>query len=176
MSPSLPYIPSLTTANTQGCHASHSWLFAFTWKICISEESCCLPSQNILKRTKEGTKEEQTASKALDSVSKVKAAHSSPSALPTNVFDSHASGNLTSAIVWQTFYWLSPWQTNRSCSNKVVFSCLTIVFFFQIIDECNTQVGKMKQMEELIQINQSLEFDKLKVRMEMPKWLFVVGI
>lgn len=33
-----------------------------------------------------------------------------------------------------------------------------------MIDECNTQVGKMRQMEELILINQSLEFDKLKVR------------
>lgn len=33
----------------------------------------------------------------------------------------------------------------------------------QIIEECNTQVGKMKQMEELIQINGMLEFDKLKV-------------
>lgn len=34
----------------------------------------------------------------------------------------------------------------------------------QIIEECNTQVGKMKQMEELIHINGILEFDKLKVR------------
>lgn len=33
----------------------------------------------------------------------------------------------------------------------------------QIIEECNTQVGKMKQMEELIKINGMLEFDKLKV-------------
>lgn len=33
----------------------------------------------------------------------------------------------------------------------------------QIIDECNTQVGKMRQMEELICISQTLEFDKLKV-------------
>ncbi|KAM4536520.1 rho guanine nucleotide exchange factor 5 isoform 1-T2 [Odontesthes bonariensis] len=57
--------------------------------------------ENILKRTKEGGKEEQTASKALDSVSK-------------------------------------------------------------IITECNTQVGKMRQMEELIQVSQTLEFDKLK--------------
>ena len=32
---------------------------------------CCFVHQNILKRTKEGTTEEQTASKALDSVSKV---------------------------------------------------------------------------------------------------------
>ncbi|XP_036428258.1 ephexin-1 isoform X2 [Colossoma macropomum] len=32
----------------------------------------------------------------------------------------------------------------------------------KIIDECNTQVGKMKQMEELIEINKMLEFDKLK--------------
>lgn len=69
---------------TQGCHASRSQLFAFTWKICISEESC-FPSQNILKRTKEGTKEEQMASKALALVSKVKAALPSPSALPTHV-------------------------------------------------------------------------------------------
>lgn len=57
--------------------------------------------ENILKRTKEGTKEEQTASKALASVSK-------------------------------------------------------------IIDECNTEVGKMRQMEELIHVSQTLEFDKLK--------------
>uniref|UniRef100_A0A667Z6M2 Rho guanine nucleotide exchange factor 15b n=1 Tax=Myripristis murdjan TaxID=586833 RepID=A0A667Z6M2_9TELE len=57
--------------------------------------------ENILKRTKEGTKEEQTASKALDSVSK-------------------------------------------------------------IIEECNTQVGKMKQVEELIHLSKTLEFDKLK--------------
>ncbi|XP_078131943.1 rho guanine nucleotide exchange factor 19 [Sander vitreus] len=57
--------------------------------------------ENILKRTKERTKEEQTASKALASVSK-------------------------------------------------------------IIDECNTQVGKMRQMEELIHVSQTLEFDKLK--------------
>lgn len=57
--------------------------------------------ENILKRTAIGTDKEQTASKALDSVSK-------------------------------------------------------------IIEECNTQVGKMKQMEELIQINGMLEFDKLK--------------
>ncbi|XP_051959137.1 rho guanine nucleotide exchange factor 15-like [Xyrauchen texanus] len=32
----------------------------------------------------------------------------------------------------------------------------------KIIEECNTQVGKMKQVEELIQINGMLEFDKLK--------------
>ncbi|KAL7869478.1 hypothetical protein AOLI_G00134660 [Acnodon oligacanthus] len=32
----------------------------------------------------------------------------------------------------------------------------------KIIEECNTQVGKMKQMEELIEINKTLEFDKLK--------------
>ncbi|XP_047466011.1 rho guanine nucleotide exchange factor 15 [Mugil cephalus] len=57
--------------------------------------------ENILKRTKEGTKEEQTASKALASVSK-------------------------------------------------------------IIDECNTEVGKMRQVEELIYISQNLEFDKLR--------------
>ncbi|KAL0970266.1 hypothetical protein UPYG_G00239670 [Umbra pygmaea] len=57
--------------------------------------------ENILKRTMEGTKEEQTASKALESVSK-------------------------------------------------------------IIDECNTEVGKMKQVEELIHLSKTLEFDKLK--------------
>ncbi|XP_034412966.1 rho guanine nucleotide exchange factor 15 isoform X2 [Cyclopterus lumpus] len=57
--------------------------------------------ENILKRTKEKTKEEQTASKALTSVSK-------------------------------------------------------------IIEECNTQVGKMRQMEELYHVSQTLEFDKLK--------------
>ncbi|XP_049424475.1 rho guanine nucleotide exchange factor 15 [Epinephelus fuscoguttatus] len=57
--------------------------------------------ENILKRTKERTNEEQTASKALASVSK-------------------------------------------------------------IIDECNTQVGKMRQMEELIHVSQTLEFDKLR--------------
>ncbi|XP_062240098.1 rho guanine nucleotide exchange factor 15 isoform X2 [Platichthys flesus] len=58
-------------------------------------------TENILKRTKEGTKEEEAASKALDSMSK-------------------------------------------------------------IINECNTQVGKMRQMEELIHVSQTLEFDKLK--------------
>lgn len=57
--------------------------------------------ENILKRTKEKTTEEQAASKALDLLSK-------------------------------------------------------------IIDECNTQVGKMRQMEELIHVSQTLEFDKLK--------------
>lgn len=51
--------------------------------VCPEIESCCLLFQNILKRTKEGTKEEQTASKALASVSKVNA-HSSPSLMPTN--------------------------------------------------------------------------------------------
>uniref|UniRef100_A0A3Q0S8T3 Rho guanine nucleotide exchange factor 15b n=1 Tax=Amphilophus citrinellus TaxID=61819 RepID=A0A3Q0S8T3_AMPCI len=63
----------------------------------ITRIKICLLFQNILKRTKEGTKEEQTASKALTSVSK-----------------------------------------------------------------CNTEVGKMKQMEELIHISKTLEFDKLK--------------
>ncbi|XP_031707301.1 ephexin-1 [Anarrhichthys ocellatus] len=57
--------------------------------------------ENILRRTKEKTTEEQTASKALTSVSK-------------------------------------------------------------IIDDCNTQVGQMRQMEELIHVSQTLEFDKLK--------------
>ncbi|XP_051918051.1 rho guanine nucleotide exchange factor 15 isoform X2 [Hippocampus zosterae] len=57
--------------------------------------------ENILKRTKEGTKEERMASKALASVSK-------------------------------------------------------------IIDECNTEVGKMRRMEELILISKTLEFDKLR--------------
>lgn len=57
--------------------------------------------ENILKRTQEGTKEEETASKALAAVSK-------------------------------------------------------------IIEECNTEVGKMKHTEELIHIAKTLEFDKLK--------------
>ncbi|XP_028847346.1 rho guanine nucleotide exchange factor 15 [Denticeps clupeoides] len=57
--------------------------------------------ENILKRTKEKTPEEQMASKALASVSK-------------------------------------------------------------IIDVCNSEVGKMKQMEELIQTNSMLEFSKVK--------------
>ncbi|KAK5602773.1 hypothetical protein CRENBAI_026678 [Crenichthys baileyi] len=57
--------------------------------------------ENILKRTNEGTAEEQTASKALASVTK-------------------------------------------------------------IIDQCNRDVGKMRQMEELIEISKMLEFDKLK--------------
>lgn len=47
-------------------------------------ESCCLLFQSILKRTKEGTKEEQTASKALASVSKVNTPHSSTALLPAN--------------------------------------------------------------------------------------------
>lgn len=37
------------------------------------------------------------------------------------------------------------------------------IILFQIIDVCNTEVGKMKQMEELIHISKTLEFDKLKV-------------
>ncbi|XP_041094086.1 rho guanine nucleotide exchange factor 15 isoform X2 [Polyodon spathula] len=57
--------------------------------------------ENILKRTEEGTRKEQTASKALVSVSK-------------------------------------------------------------IIAECNSEVGKMKQVEELIHIAKRVEFDKLK--------------
>ncbi|XP_072315157.1 rho guanine nucleotide exchange factor 15 [Eucyclogobius newberryi] len=57
--------------------------------------------ENILKRTKEKAKEEETASKALASVAK-------------------------------------------------------------IMDECNTEVGKMKQTEELILISMTLEFEKLK--------------
>ncbi|XP_068569410.1 ephexin-1 [Cebidichthys violaceus] len=32
----------------------------------------------------------------------------------------------------------------------------------KIIDDCNTQVGQMRQMEELIHVSQTLEFDKLK--------------
>lgn len=35
--------------------------------------------------------------------------------------------------------------------------------FFQIIRDTNNQVGKMKQMEELISIANKLEFQKLKV-------------
>ncbi|KAG7257785.1 hypothetical protein CRUP_013483, partial [Coryphaenoides rupestris] len=58
-------------------------------------------ASNILRRTKERTKEEQTASKALDSVSKN-------------------------------------------------------------IEECNSEVGKMKRVEELIELSSMLEFDKLK--------------
>ncbi|XP_023688289.2 rho guanine nucleotide exchange factor 5 [Paramormyrops kingsleyae] len=57
--------------------------------------------ENILKRTKEGTKEELSASKALNSVSK-------------------------------------------------------------IIEACNTEVGKMKQVEELIHFSKILEFEKIK--------------
>lgn len=59
---------------------AQAFLISNTRTVCIHvetthpcEASCCFPSQNILKRTKEGTKEEQTASKALASVSKVKA-------------------------------------------------------------------------------------------------------
>lgn len=33
----------------------------------------------------------------------------------------------------------------------------------QIIDHCNRDVGKMRQMEELIEISKVLEFDKLRV-------------
>ncbi|XP_048883663.1 rho guanine nucleotide exchange factor 15 [Brienomyrus brachyistius] len=57
--------------------------------------------ENIVKRTKEGTKEELSASKALNSVSK-------------------------------------------------------------IIEACNTEVGKMKQVEELIHVSKMLEFEKIK--------------
>ncbi|XP_048857320.1 rho guanine nucleotide exchange factor 15 [Brienomyrus brachyistius] len=58
-------------------------------------------TENILKRTKEGSKQERTASEALACVSK-------------------------------------------------------------IVKECNTQVGKMKQMEELIHMAKSLDFNKLR--------------
>lgn len=48
------------------------------------------------------------------------------------------------------------------CENKR--DLLTdFIILFQIIDICNTEVGKMKQMEELIHISTTLEFDKLKV-------------
>lgn len=57
--------------------------------------------ENILKRTEEGSVQEQNALKALDSVSK-------------------------------------------------------------IIEECNSEVGRMKQMEELIHITKKIEFDKMK--------------
>lgn len=52
--------------------------------ICPKIESLCLLFQNILKRTKEKTKEEQTASKALASVSKVSTLHS---LLPSYLLD-----------------------------------------------------------------------------------------
>lgn len=48
------------------------------------------------------------------------------------------------------------------CENKR--DLLTdFIILFQIIDVCNSEVGKMKQMEELIHISKTLEFDKLKV-------------
>ncbi|XP_018427958.1 PREDICTED: ephexin-1-like [Nanorana parkeri] len=59
------------------------------------------PSQNVLKRTEEGSEAEQNASKALDTVSK-------------------------------------------------------------IIQECNREVGRMRQTEELIHISSKIEFDKIK--------------
>ncbi|MFT7810112.1 rho guanine nucleotide exchange factor 15-like [Arapaima gigas] len=37
-----------------------------------------------------------------------------------------------------------------------------IKMLIEIIDDCNTEVGKMKRMEELIQITNMLEFEKLK--------------
>ncbi|XP_061093135.1 ephexin-1 isoform X2 [Conger conger] len=69
--------------------------------------------ENILKRTQEGTKEEETTSKALAAVSK-------------------------------------------------------------IIEECNSEVGKMRQMEELIHIAQTLEFDKMKAIPVVSKNRFLV--
>lgn len=36
----------------------------------------------------------------------------------------------------------------------------------QIIDCCNREVGKMRQMEELVEICNMLEFDKLKVSLD----------
>ncbi len=171
-------------------------------------ESCCLLFQNILKRTKERTPEEQTASKALASVAKVNAPHSSPSLLPTNPYnltlECFASGNLTSAIVWvKDFLLIELRSDSESCitedkqylwvfvrgMNLILpmthgpfyitaegnmkekesldryFIILSLFFFTrtQIIDECNTEVGKMRQMEELIHVSQTLEFDKLKV-------------
>ncbi len=52
--------------------------------------------------------------------------------------------------------------------NRRAYFIISPLFFrshnhSQIIDECNTQVGKMRQMEELILVSQTLEFDKLKV-------------
>ena len=44
-----------------------------------------------------------------------------------------------------------------------LFSLFFALGITKIIDECNTQVGKMRQMEELIHVSQTLEFDKLKV-------------
>lgn len=48
------------------------------------------------------------------------------------------------------------------CCHRSVRLIFTAVIS-QIIDECNTEVGKMRQMEELIQVSHTLEFDKLKV-------------
>lgn len=67
-------------ALTQPCLHFGGKMYPIAAHLSVAEtESCCLLFQNILKRTKEGTKEEQTASKALASVAKVNALHSSPS-------------------------------------------------------------------------------------------------
>ncbi|XP_062859673.1 rho guanine nucleotide exchange factor 15 isoform X2 [Trichomycterus rosablanca] len=48
----------------------------------------------------------------------------------------------------------------KTSDEELTIKALTSVS--KIIDECNVQVGKMKQMEELIEITKTLEFDKLK--------------
>ena len=49
------------------------------------------------------------------------------------------------------------------CSGSVSGHKHCCLFVAQIIQEANTQVGQMKQMEELKHIANILEFDKLKV-------------
>lgn len=44
----------------------------------------------------------------------------------------------------------------------------SLVFLFQIIEVCNTEVGRMRHMEELIHISKTLEFDKLRVHARPP--------
>ena len=232
-------------------------LFLLVFFVCLS----CITwlvvvvYQNILKRTHLGTKEEQTASNALDSVSKVTAPFVFPSIrLPvhrhsdcsilkqwsTPVWNYGTMTPVPWSLVWdwcpivslQTIWpstgwerwrlsdtgvpanviqvereplekemnvihlWnrgtemreglcglfhMSVWKEKwRSCQEVSFIQSLVLfltqfLFVFvslclplsiplsQIIEECNTQVGKMKQVEELIHLSKTLEFDKLKV-------------
>ncbi|XP_028994622.1 rho guanine nucleotide exchange factor 15 [Betta splendens] len=52
-------------------------------------------------------------------------------------------------------------RTNEKTNSELMVS-KALGAVSKIIDECNTEVGKMRRMEELIQVSKMLEFDKLK--------------
>lgn len=67
----------------------------------------------------------------------------------------------------QLYVMISEGRWSYKNKNKCLFHDLFSFFLShnhtQIIEECNTQVGKMRHMEELIHVSQTLEFDKLRV-------------